>query len=114
MIVYYDAFLASLIAGGYFTYKILQAGVYNEQKINRKENVSGWGTFAASCIAFGLFISFIIFPMEEDLGATLDSFSSKLLLGLMLAALFGFGMILVGKLFEWFGKKSANQLTDSV
>jgi len=51
--------------------------------------------------------------MDEDLAATLDSFSSKMLLGLMMAALFGFGMMLMGKLFEWFGKKSAEQLTDS-
>lgn len=75
--------------------------------------MSGWITFTVSCIAFGLFISFIVFPMDEDLAATLDSFSSKMLLGLMMAALFGFGMMLMGKLFEWFGKKSAEQLTDS-
>lgn len=74
--------------------------------------MAGWITFAASCITFGLFISFIVFPMEEDLAATLDSFSSKFLLGLMMAALFGFGMILMSNLFEWFGKKSADKLTD--
>ena len=41
MIVYYDAFLAALATGGYFTYKILRAGVYSEQNISKKENVSG-------------------------------------------------------------------------
>ena len=41
MIVYYDALLAALAAGGYFTYKILRAGLYSEQKISKKENMSG-------------------------------------------------------------------------
>jgi len=36
MIVYFDVLLAAFVAGGYFTYKILQAGVYSEQKISKK------------------------------------------------------------------------------
>lgn len=113
MIVYYDAFMATMAAGGYFTYKTLRAGVYGQQQVSKKQNVSEWLTFAASCLAFGLFVSFIVFPMDERLAVTLDSFSSKLLLGLIMAVFFGIGMVLFGKLFEWFANKSSDELMES-
>jgi uncharacterized protein (DUF2062 family) len=113
MIYYFDAFLAAMAACGYFSYKILQAGVYEEQKLNKKEKLTGGFTFAAACLAYGLFVSFIVFPMEEELAAKLDGFSAKLSLGLLLAALFGVGMYLAGKGFDWYAKKRAEKLMES-
>lgn len=109
VIVYYDAFLAAMVAGGYFTCKLMRAGVYGEHHFGGKKNVSGWLTFAATCLAFGLFMSFLIFPGDEQPAAVLNSFGSKLLIGLVMASFFGIGMILIGRLFDWFGKKSSRR-----
>lgn len=113
LIVYCDAFLAAMVAGGYFTFRMLRAGVYGEQKNGNKENVSGWLTFSTYCLVFGLFVSFIVLPMDEGLAITLESFSSKLFVGLVLAALFGIMMSLFDKLYQWFGKKNADKLMES-
>lgn len=112
MINYYDAFIAAMVACGYFSFKILRAGVYDDYKLSKKEKLSGWMTSIASFLAFGMFMSFIVFPMDEKLAARFEGFGEKFLFGIFMALLFGLGMVLIGKAMDWYVRKRAEKLID--
>ncbi|MCH8556645.1 MAG: hypothetical protein LAT84_02430 [Balneolia bacterium] len=109
MIYYFDAFIAVMMAGIYFTYNILRAGVYQEQPTGKKKKVSGWIKFAAACLLFGLVYTFVDILTDDGLAVTPETIGSKLLPALGMAALFGVLMVLIWR----FGKKNAEKLTES-
>lgn len=113
MIVYYDMFLAAIAAAGYFSYNIINAGVYHEPKLSRKDKLRNWIISLTEYLAFGMFTSFIAFPMADNWAALLDSTGLKIAFGLLMAAFFGIGMYLLGKATDWYAKKKAGELVES-
>lgn len=112
MTVYADTFIAAMVAGGYFTFNMLKAGIYSEHKPSSKEKFSGWITFATSFLAAGMIMSFIVFPMDDQLAAKLDGITDKFFLGIILALLFGIGKILIEKVMDLYSRKRAEKLIE--
>lgn len=110
MIVYADTFITAMLAGGYFTFNMLKSGIHSENKLSRKASFSGWITFATTFLAAGMIMSFIVFPMDDQLAAKLEGFTEKFSLGLILALLFGIGMHFIGKAMNFYAKKRAEKL----
>lgn len=112
MFYYYDAFMAAMGVLAYFSVNIMNAGIVDETKLDHKDKIKNGIISVTACLAFGMFVSFIIFPMSEEWSVLLDGIGIKISFGLLMAALFGAGMHLLGKASDWYTKKKASKLAD--
>lgn len=113
LIVYFDAFLAAMVAVAYFSYNILKAGVYHEPQLSKKDKLFNLAISVTGFLIIGMFMSFILFPMADSWAALLDNKGMKIAFGLLLAAFFGIGIYLLGKAADWYGKKKENEQMES-
>lgn len=112
LIVYYDAFLAAMVTAAYFSYYIIRAGVYHEPELSRQDKIKNGLISVTSYLAFGMFISFFVFPKADNWAILLDSAGLKIAFGLLMAAIFGIGMHLIGKVIDGYAKKRTKKLID--
>ncbi len=110
---YYDAFLALMAACGYYTWKVIREGVVGDTPEKNKSSVRAKVSQLLSFLAFGFFMSFLVFPMDEGMAATLDSFTSRFTLGIAMAVLFGVGFHLLMNFMDRLARKRAEKLSDS-
>jgi uncharacterized protein YacL len=113
MYMYYDAFLALMAACGYFIWKVIREDVFGDTPHERQSLIRTKAFQVLSFLTFGFFMSFLVFPMDEELVATLDSFTSRFILGIVIAVIFGVGCVLLMKLLDWLARKQAEKLSKS-
>ena len=112
LITYYDAFVAAMGAAGYFSYKMMKDGIYEEPQLTKKDRVYNVAITAIGCLVFGMLTAFILFPMVENWAALLNTTGRKLSFGLLMAVLFGVGFHLIGKATDWYAKRQADRLSE--
>lgn len=112
MIVYADTFITAMLAGGYFIFNMLKSGIHSENKLSRNNKFSSWITFAISFLVAGMIMSFIVFPMDDQLAAKLGGITDKFFLGIFLALLFGIGKILIDKVMDLYARKQAKKFVE--
>jgi len=111
MLHYYDAFIAAILAGTYFTFKTLRAGIFITDSNSKSQKFNLLGIIIGSMI-FGFLMVFVGHPSSEYSVSDPVSILSQLSEVLLLATIFGFGMYLFGKLYHWYANRNAEQLVD--
>lgn len=112
LIVYYDAFLAAMVAAAYVSYNILNAGAYHKPELSKEDMVKDRMISVIAYLVFGMFSSFILFPKVDNWAALLDSTGLKIAFGLLMAALFGIGRHLIGNVIDGYSNKRTKKLID--
>jgi hypothetical protein len=113
LIYYYDAFLAAMAAAGYFSIKMIRSGAYVEPELSQKDQRYNFIIITMACLAFGMFNAFITFPMAENWAELLNGQLRKISFGLLMAALFGIGYLIIGKAANYYAKKQADLLSEN-
>ncbi len=113
LIAYYDAFIAAIGGAGYFSYKMMKGGIYEELQLTKKDRVYNWFKTATASLAVGMLMAFVLFPMAENWAALLNTTGKKLSFGLVMSVIFGVGFHLIGKAADWYAKKQADRLSES-
>lgn len=106
---YYDAFIAAILAGTYFTFKTLRAGIFLNDMSSKSQKINLLGIIIGSLI-FGFLMVFAVYPTDDNTVSEPVSFVSQLPDVLLSAAIFGLGMYLFGKLYHWYAHRNAGQL----
>lgn len=108
---YYDVFIAAMLAGGYFTIKMLRAGIFVTGNESKKDRGKLLFVKIFSYLFFGFFMTFFVTPSNDIKGVN-ESLSSQIVSALLLSLLFGGLMLLFEKLYDSFSNRNANRLTN--